>query len=415
MANFSQVNAVSGGQVKTATDMWLVRSGALVPAQSAWAVKGGQLVKVWERAGGPVNMTILSPDAGTSVQHGFALLWRVQVPKIDGARIGGTVTFTQAGIHVGSSVTNATVDETTGIAEAWLNHWNDDMSVTISFSSDNGYSAPSLQRSVFAYGGDSSLVFTSPSYDQVFYGPTNVTYTVRALPVAGQIPQGVVRIAASDSLTQYQDVTLDANGYASATFYCGSGNRYASVTQRTTTNGFTLSSAFHRIRMLINTRYQQTEYYSYAGHRNYAGAGGGPQQNASIVSGDLSGTSWRAFTLVNRPAKPQSDANCVAASAVYTSGLNNAGIRIGYHTINGYPSTGSFSQGGVNQNLVTGSGAPGEHWVDIGLHVAAAINNDTLRGLVFGGPSGSTPYSLVNSANYCGLVVVWEWWRWIDT
>ena len=413
MANFSQINAVSGGQVKTATDLWMVRSGALVPAQSAWAVKNNALVKVWERAGGPVSMVLLEPSQGATVQHGFTLKFRVQVPKIDGARLGASIRFQ------GAFDETVAVDEATGICEKFVHFTQENKSVTLSLISDNGYIANQIVYTASVFGGSCTVKMTSPTYDQQFFGAQNITWTAKAEAIPGHtgVPQGTMRFDGPRG--EVQNVAVDTNGYASATFWHGSGERWCTAEFRDSTNGFSPvpegSDRFGRIRMMINTRYQSTGYFDRTSHRNYEGANGGPQNTTPIVCGDLSGKSWRAISMCSRPAKPVSDAYCVAAWAVYTPGTQSAGIRIGYHTKDAYPATGTFT--GLQQNLVTGPGTQSvEQWVDIGLHVASAINNETFRGMVYGGPADSTPYSWVAVAGvFCGLVVTWEWWRWIDT
>lgn len=410
MANFSQINAVKGGQVKTVEDLWLVRSGALVPAIEAWAVKGGALVRVWERYGGATTLTWLAPTASTAL-HNDPITWRVKVEQGSWlVKPRGTVTFS---FSDGQSEV-ATINTATGIAEVTAYHeGGQTVTATASLTSTNGFTASNVVKALTISGGEVTLSWVSPSSGQQFWGPQNITWTVKADPKNGQIPTGTVRFAGPSG---YNYTDLDENGYASTTYWHDSGNTIVTAQLTSSAEAWSSQPIDRTIRMMINTRYQRTEYYTNAGFRNYAGANGGATTGTVAVCGDLSGTSHRAFTLVNRPVKPESDAYCVAAHAVYTPASASAGVRIGYHTINGFPATGSFSQGGVNQNLVTGSGAQGiEHWVDIGLHVAAAINNDTLRGLVFGGPSGSTPYTWISGTAYMGLVVVWEWWRWIDT
>lgn len=408
MAHFSQVYAVSGGQVKLADDMWLVRSGALAPAQTAWAVKNGTLTKVWERRGGPVSMTILTPAPNASVRHDFALSFQVQVPKINGARLGAQMRFQ------GRFDETHPVDEATGICTATVHFNQENPTVTISLISDNGYTAAPLTYTADVYGGNCDVVMTAPAYDQAMYGPLDITWTARAMPNYGEQPLGTIRFDGPRSEVQF--VATDANGYASATFRHNSGERWCTAQFQDSTNGFSPNNAaFGRIRLLINTRYQQVVDYTYAGHRNYAGANAGPSQTSTIISGEnTDGKNWRAFTMLNRPAKPQSDAYCVAAFARYRPGLTTPGVRIGYHTFDSYPATGTFGNG-VQQNLAIGPGSTQDHWVDMSLNLAAVLNNGTLRGLVYGGPAGETPLAILQSVAYNGLTVTWEWWRWIDT
>lgn len=409
MTNYSQINAVSGGQVKTADDLWLARGGVLVPAIEAWAVKNGTLVKVWERYGGATTMTWVLPTAATAI-HADPVLWRVRVEQGGHlVRPKGSVQFT---FSDGQSQT-ASIDSVTGYASVTMYHdGGQSVTATATLTSTNGFTASPVVKALTVTGGEVTLTWVEPADQQVFYGPTNIKWRVRAIPKNGLIPSGQVRFSGPSG---YNYVDLDANGYAETTYYHDSGMKVCTAQITSSDEGWTSQPIDRWIRLLINTRYQSTGYFDRTSHRNYEGANGGPQNTTPIVCGDLSGKSWRAISMCSRPAKPVSDAYCVAAWAVYTPGTQSAGIRIGYHTKDAYPATGTFT--GLQQNLVTGPGTQSvEQWVDIGLHVASAINNETFRGMVYGGPADSTPYSWVAVAGvFCGLVVTWEWWRWIDT
>lgn len=408
MANYSQINVAQGAAVKTADDLWLVRGGNLVPAMSAWAVKNGALVKVWERQGGATSMVWNLPVVPITRNVNTPITFAVTVSQNNHvARPEGVVRFTFSNGTVLDGTINAV-----GVAEVTITPTvAGTLTCTATLVSSNGFTAAAIVREATIVGGRTTLTFTSPADQQVFYGEQNITWTVRANPINSVAPQGTIKFTGPGG-SQY--VTLDANGYASATFYHAAGQKGVIAELTTSSNGYTADAIGRTIRLLTNQRFQQEQWLNYEGHRNYAGANGGPQSASGVVSGDSSGTSWRAFTRNNVPVKPVGHAYCVDVRVIYNVSWPAAGVRVGWHSLGSYPSTGTFSQNGVHQNLMTGPGTTGnDHWLDMSLHLAAAMNDGSFRGLVFGGPSGQTPYSIL--AGNTPVRVIWEWYSWTDT
>lgn len=415
MAHYSDLVSIRDGVVKNTTDLWILRGGQLVPVQSAWVVKNGALVKQFERVGVPVTMEFISPSpaANTGIVPGATVTWKVRVPTVDGLVPTGTVTFSGPGAN-----TLVTLDAA-GEASASFVYRPGDSSVSVTLASTNGYTAPTLSRIVNVNDTKVTINFVSPAYDTPYYGESNVTYRVRMSGAADRLPTGTVRFYGPNNQVKDGTIWHGQEGgvwyaYAEQTLWMPYSQRYVTA-QLNANNDFYADNNSWRVRVLRNTQVYSHQYLWYESGKNYAGPNAnGSWATTQLISGDLSGTSWRAFTRQNMPAKPNAGAFCVAAWVRFIAGSSAAAVRLGWHSWTTLPNTGSFTQGGINQNLVTTGGvtAGGEYWIDMGLHLAGCMNDGSFRGLVFGGPAGSTPYVWTNSAY---VDVTWSWWEWQDT
>lgn len=407
MANFSQMNVVQSSTIKTIDDVWLVRSGALAPAMSAWAVKSGALVKVWERQGGATSMAWNLPVVPTTRNVNTPITFAVTVSQNNHvARPEGIVRFTFSN----GSVLDGTINAA-GIAEVTITPTvAGTLTCTASLLSSNGFTATAIVREATIVGGPTTIEFTTPADQQVFYGPQNITWTVRVLPINGFAPQGTIKFSGPGGV---QYVTLDGNGYASVTYYHGAGQKGVIAELYTSTNGYTAPAAGRTIRLLVNQRYSQVQGFGMSRIDNYQNANGPRSTNQSAaISGDSGNVNWRSFVLSGSyPAKPVGHAYAVKVHLYFDVTWPGGIVRAGWHSMGSLPATGSFSQGGVHQNLMAAdANSTGQKFLDMSLHMAGCMNDGSFRGLVFGGPSG--PYVAVNNI---AVYTEWEWYSWTDT
>lgn len=416
MAHISNLAGIRSSAVKDVSDLYVVKGGVFSPVQSAWLVKNNALVKVFERRGVPVTMSFVSPSPtdGESMVAGAAKTWKVKVPTVDGLVPTGTITFTGP---QGNAVVSL---DANGEAATTYTHNPGMRTVSAVYASTNGYTASSISRTITIQAAESDMYFVSPNYDQAYYGASNVTYRVRMTSVYGVLPTGQVKFTGPNSQVLYGDIW---HGQEGGVWYA-----YAERTlnmplyQRTVTaelvanNDFWARSETWRVRVLTQVQRQQWQILWYESAKNYAGASDtGTTAGNNLYSGDFGNISMRCFTRQNLPSKPNAGAYCVQVKVNFSMLADSALVRVGWHDKTTLPNSGSYSQGGIYQDKVGVSWvvANTRYTVDATFHFYEAMNNGWFKGLVFGGPAVSTPFS--NVWRDPTVDVLWEWYEWVDT
>lgn len=416
MAHISNLAGIRSSTVKDVTDLYVVKGGVFSPVQSAWLVKNGVLVKMFERRGTAVTMTFISPSpaSGESMVAGSTKTWKVKVPIVDGLVPTGTVVFTGPGGGV-----SATIDAA-GEASASFTHRPGQRTVTAMLSSTNGYTANDISRTVSIQAAESDMYFVSPNYDQAYFGENNVTFRVRMTSAWGVLPVGTVKFTSANGEVKSGNIWHDQEGgvwyaYAEQTLWMPYWKRTVTA-ELVATNDFWAYSESWRVRVLALGTARQTQTLWYESANYYIGGSGGPVAvGTNLYMGDLGGDSYRTFTKQNYPAKPDPGAYCVGVYAYFSTLIASSLIRVGFHILWPLPGTGNLGQAGVLSDRVgvgpVGAGA--RYSADLSLHAYQAMNDGTFRGLVFGGASGQTPYGRV--WNDPAVDVIWEWQYWYDT
>lgn len=410
MPHYSTLAGIRATAVKDVTDLWVVKNGTFSPVQSAWVVKGGVLVKQFERRGVPVTMEWISPTPAQNagVTPGGTVNFKVRVPTVDGLVPTGTVAF------AGPGGTNTVTLDASGEAATSFVFRPGDTTVTATLSSSNGYTATAISRVLNVNDSTVSMNFVAPLYDQVYYGESNVTYKVQINGAAERLPTGTVTFNGPNGQSTNAGIWHEGGyAYAQATLWMPYGQRTVSASLNAN-NDFVAGSIGWRVRVmrLVRRTSWQTLWYEMAG--NYPnGSSGYFTAGNELISGLTGGNDWRCFTRQNVPSKPVAGAWCTAIKVNFSMLNAVSAVTIGFHILGTLPGTGALNQAGVLSNRVWSGAVVGNTRYTVDMPQAAQAMNDTsFRGLVFGNGS-NPPYARIWKDPT--VDVLWEWDEWVDT
>lgn len=406
MPNISAMSTIKTNAVKDVTDIWTIKSNVLVPVQTAWVVKSGSLVKVFERQGVPVTMSFVSPSPTGTIDAASTQTWKVSVPTVDGLVPTGTVTFS------GPSGNKTVILDSNGEASTTYVHNPGQRTVSVTLSSTNGYTASAISRTISISSTATTISFTSPSYDAVYNGAQNVTWTVSVDAKHSVTPTGKIVFYGPNN--EKKDVAL-SNGTASVTYYHGEGQRTVTAYLESN-NDFHASGVAWRVRIRKSVRFQQWQTLWYQSAKQYSNHNEvGSASGSTLYSGDFGSVNIRTFTLQTLPSKPHGSAYCVSAVFHFSSLTASAWVGVGYHILSPLPTYGAMDQYGVAafRGWTGPLAANVRYSLELGVHVAGAMNDLTFRGIVFGAYGQPVPLSQI--WHDPTVDVLWEWYDWVDT